>query len=39
MTERGGVFHPVTAMGLGDWVSGFVGLVFIIGWLSQILFK
>jgi hypothetical protein len=28
----------VTVMRLGDWVSGFIGLVTLIGWLSQILF-
>ena len=39
MTERGGVFRPVTAMRLGDWVSGFIGLVLLIGWLSQIFCK
>ena len=38
MTERDNVFRPVTVMRAGDWVSGFIGLVLLIGWLSQIFF-
>ena len=39
MTERDSGFRPVTVMRPGDWVSGFIGLVLLIGWLSQIFFK
>ena len=38
ITERDSVFRPVAVMRAGDWVSGFIGLVLLIGWLSQIFF-